>query len=162
MSLPILVYLGLGANLGDRAANLRAAWEALPPLIQPLRASPIYKTPPWGFTDQPDFLNQVVEVHTYLAPLDLLAYLKHIEAHLGRIPSFRNGPRLIDIDILFYADQQHNLPGLTIPHPRVHERAFMLIPLCQLAAELVHPALGQSIRQLAAQVDAAGVEVYHE
>ena len=156
----MVIFLGLGTNLGDRAANLQAAWDALPPRVQPLRASRIYETPPWGFEAQPDFLNQVFEAHTPLAPLDLLAHIKQIETRLGRISTFRNGPRLIDIDILFYGDRVLTLPGLSLPHPRVQERAFMLIPLCDLAPDLLHPGFGLSIRQLAAQVDATGVEVY--
>jgi 2-amino-4-hydroxy-6-hydroxymethyldihydropteridine diphosphokinase len=160
MSAPVHIYLGLGTNLGDRAANLGKVWEALPPQVQPLRASRIYKTSPWGFSDQPDFLNQVFEAQTLLAPLELLACVKQIEIRLGRIPTFRNGPRLIDIDILFYGGQVLDLPGLTLPHPRMHKRAFMLIPLCDLAPDLVHPGLGLSLRRLAEQVDPTGVEVY--
>lgn len=160
MSAPVRIFLGLGTNLGDRSANLQAAWDALPPQVQPLRASPIYETAPWGFAAQPDFLNQVFEAQTRLAPLELLAHVKQIETRLGRIPTFRNGPRVIDIDILFYGDQIITLPGLSLPHPRIQERAFMLIPLRDLAPNLLHPILNQSIRQLAAQVDPTGVEVY--
>jgi 2-amino-4-hydroxy-6-hydroxymethyldihydropteridine diphosphokinase len=156
------IFLGLGTNLGDRRANLQAAWQALPPQVQPLRASRIYETPPWGFAAQPNFLNQVFEAHTLLPPMDLLDHVKQIETRLGRIPTFRNGPRLIDIDILFYGDQVIHLPGLDIPHPRVQERAFMLVPLCDLAPDLLHPVLFQSLSRLAGQVDTTGVEVLHD
>jgi len=162
MSAAVPILLGLGTNLGDRTANLQAVWDALPPQVQPLRASQIYENPPWGFADQPDFLNQVFAAQTRLAPLDLLAHIKHIETRLGRIPTFRNGPRLIDIDILFYGAQILSLPGLSLPHPRLQERAFMLIPLCDLAPDLIHPVLNLSIRQLTARVDPTGVEVYRD
>ncbi len=153
-----LIFLGLGANLGDRARNLLEAQAALPPQVQVLRASRIYETAPWGYVDQPRYLNQVLEAHTNLAPLALLAHLKDIESSMGRTPSFRFGPRLIDIDILFYGDQVIDLPELTIPHPRLPERAFMLVPLAELAPDLRHPQLGLTVRQLADRVDAAGVE----
>jgi 2-amino-4-hydroxy-6-hydroxymethyldihydropteridine diphosphokinase len=155
------IYLGLGSNLGNRWQNLRGAQAALSPQVQVLRASQVYETLPWGFSDQPPFLNLVLEAQTTLAPLDLLAHVKSIEAHLGRIPTFRFGPRLIDIDILFYSDQVIELPDLSIPHPRLAERAFMLVPLAELAPDLIHPLFSLTIRQLAAQVDSSGVEALH-
>ncbi len=154
----ILIFLGLGSNLGDRARNLREAQAALSPQVQVLRASRVYETAPWGYTDQPRYLNQVLEAHTSLAPLGLLAHVKAIETRMGRTPSFRFGPRLIDIDILFYGDQVIELPELSVPHPRLPERAFMLVPLAELAPDLRHPLLGLTVRQLAERVDAAGVE----
>jgi 2-amino-4-hydroxy-6-hydroxymethyldihydropteridine diphosphokinase len=159
MTTSTLSYLGLGTNLGDRIQNLRSAQTALPPQVQVLRASRIYETPPWGFIAQPAFLNQVLEVQTGLAPLALLEYLKKIEVDLGRIPTFRYGPRQIDIDILSYADQIIEYPNLTIPHPRLSERAFMLVPLAELAPDWVHPVLNQTIHQILTQVDSSGVEV---
>jgi 2-amino-4-hydroxy-6-hydroxymethyldihydropteridine diphosphokinase len=157
----MLVYLSLGSNLGDRLQNLRGAQAALSPQVQVLRASQVYETLPWGFSDQPPFLNLVLEARTTLAPLALLAHVKSIEARLGRIPTFRYGPRLIDIDILFYGDQVIELPNLRVPHPRLAERAFVLVPLAELAPDLPHPLFGLTIRQLAAQVDASGVEALH-
>ena len=127
------VYIALGSNLGDRRANLRNAIDSLPPEVLCLEESPIYETPPWGFTDQPKFLNQVIKTETNLSPGELILHLKGIETRLGRNPSFRNGPRLIDLDILFFDDQVIQQPDLTIPHPRLHERAFVLIPLADLA-----------------------------
>jgi len=156
------VYLGLGTNLGERRQNLQGAHDALASFMQVTRASQVYQTLPWGYTDQPSFLNQVLEVRTALGPLDLLARLKSIETRLGRMPSFQYGPRLIDIDILFYGSQQVNLPNLVIPHPRLPERAFMLVPLAELAPNLFYPPLGLTIRQLLARVDPSGVEVFLE
>lgn len=96
------LYLALGTNLGDREANLQAARDALAARVRLIRESSIYETPPWGYIDQPEFLNQVVEVDSVLKPLPLLHFLKEIEAEMGREATFRNGPRLIDLDILFY------------------------------------------------------------
>jgi 2-amino-4-hydroxy-6-hydroxymethyldihydropteridine diphosphokinase len=141
------IFLGLGTNLGDRSANLKAALEALAPKVSLLAQSPVYQTPPWGYTEQADFLNQVVIAETRLKPLKLLKYLKKIEKNVGRTASFRWGPREIDIDILFYDDLLFDHRKLTIPHPRVHQRAFILVPLADLAPDLVHPGTGQSILQ---------------
>jgi 2-amino-4-hydroxy-6-hydroxymethyldihydropteridine diphosphokinase len=153
-----IVYLALGTNLGDRLGNLQAAVLALPPALIVLKRSSIYETPPWGLTDQPVFLNMVLSGKTQLTPLALLAYLKHLETQLGRLPSTRYGPRKIDIDILFYDDIILNTPELTIPHPNLHERAFVLVPMMDLAPEFVHPVLGKSIRTLLAVVDTTGVK----
>ncbi len=154
------VYLALGTNLGDRLGNLRAAMAALPPQVTVMKKSPVYETQPWGVTDQPAFLNMVLKGKTSLAPVKLLKYLKDLETRLGRRPSVRYGPREIDIDILFYDEIIFHNPELTIPHPNLHERAFVLVPLTDVAAKLVHPAIGKTVRQLLAEVDITGVKRY--
>jgi 2-amino-4-hydroxy-6-hydroxymethyldihydropteridine diphosphokinase len=153
-------YIAMGTNLGDRLDNLRAAIAALIPDIQGLDESPVYETAPWGYVDQPLFLNMVLRAATTLSPLHLLGRLKGIESTLGRIPSFRNGPRLIDLDILFYDDIILDTPPLVIPHPRLHERAFVLVPLADIASGLVHPVLGLSVAQLVETVDRCGVSLF--
>lgn len=146
--MPHTVYLALGTNLGDRPTNLRAALAALAPQVRVQAESRIYETPPWGFVDQPAFLNMAARAETNLPPADLLAFLKQLETSLGRQPTFRNGPRLIDIDILFYDDLILNTPPLVIPHPRLHERDFVLVPLADIAPDFVHPLLRQPVRAL--------------
>ncbi len=158
--MPHTVYLALGSNLGDRAANLQAALDAPPPNVVVEARSPVYLTPPWGITNQPAFLNQAARAATNLAPELLLHSLKELERRLGRLPGVRYGPRLIDLDILFFDDLVISQPGLTIPHPRLHERAFVLVPLADLAPGLRHPVLGKTIAELAAAVDRSGVTVY--
>ena len=143
-------YLGLGTNLGDRWANLGAAADLLAKVadLRMLRCSRVYETEPWGVTDQPRFLNCVVETAVKMSPSELLSGCKEVEERLGREPSLRWGPRLIDVDILLYGRQTVDLPHLQIPHPRLHLRAFALIPLAELAPDLIHPALGRSIEHL--------------
>jgi len=154
------IYLALGSNLGDRLANLKGAVAALPPGVTVQAESPVYETPPWGYTDQPPFLNMVLQGATELQPLPLLAHLKQLERRLGRGKTFRWGPRRIDIDILFYEDLVLETPRLSIPHPGLAQRAFVLVPLADLAADLRHPVLGKSVRELLARVDANGVKRY--
>ncbi|MEJ2262895.1 MAG: 2-amino-4-hydroxy-6-hydroxymethyldihydropteridine diphosphokinase [Anaerolineales bacterium] len=152
------VYLALGTNLGDRLSNLEQAITAMPPEILPLECSPVYETPPWGYIDQPAFLNQVIEAETDLAPQSLLVTLKDLETSLGRKPTFKYGPRVIDLDILFYNQVVLETAALTIPHPRIAERAFVLVPLADLAPNLRHPSLRKTVRELLAAVDSSGVK----
>jgi 2-amino-4-hydroxy-6-hydroxymethyldihydropteridine diphosphokinase len=155
-----IVYLALGSNLGNRLANLKAVITNLPPQMLVVKKSPVYETPPWGFADQSPFLNQAVKTETYLEAASLLRHLKRLEVALGRLPSFQNGPRLIDIDILFYDDVILDSPALKLPHPRLHERAFVLAPLNDIAPELVHPMLNKSVSGLLASVDQSGIQKY--
>jgi 2-amino-4-hydroxy-6-hydroxymethyldihydropteridine diphosphokinase len=151
------IYLALGTNLGDREANLQAACDALAAGVRLIRKSSIYATPPWGYTDQPEFLNQVVEVDTVLKPLPLLHFLKDIEAEMGRETTFRNGPRLIDLDILFYDQTVIDGQILKVPHPRLQERAFVLVPLDEIAPDFVHPVLNRTVHELLIDVDREGI-----
>ncbi|MFN2120114.1 MAG: 2-amino-4-hydroxy-6-hydroxymethyldihydropteridine diphosphokinase [Anaerolineales bacterium] len=151
------VFLSLGSNLGDRRVNLREAIRRLGPEVIVTMESPVYETPPWGEEDQPTFLNMAVKADTDLLPMDLRNHVKHIEADMGRKPSYRWGPRSIDIDILLYDELMMETPKLTIPHPRMHERGFVLVPLDAIAGEVRHPVLGVSIHELLQSVDTSGI-----
>ena len=155
------VYLALGTNLGDRLANLRAAIDALAPSIVHRQSSHIYETPPWGYTDQPAFLNMAVKCETDLDAASLLKRLKQIEVEVGRVESFRWGPRQIDLDILFYDELVLESESLTIPHPRLHERAFVLVPLADIAPDLIHPVFQKTIAELLSTVERAGILLFN-
>lgn len=153
----VTAYLGLGTNLGSREQNLSQALQSLAnsPDLHIVRSSSIYETAPWGYTAQPSFLNCAVEVRTKLSPVELLALAKYIESDLGRQENFRYGPRLIDIDILLYGDETIHLsqPDLDIPHPRITERAFVLVPITEIAPEIIHPMLNVTLADLLEKVD---------
>lgn len=154
------IYLSIGSNLGDRLTNLRTAISSLSPKVQPVVQSSVYETEPWGYSDQPAFLNQVIKASTMLDPIDVVVLFKDIEVSMGRQETFRFGPRLIDLDILYYDELVLHTPKLTIPHPRITERAFVLIPLAEIAPDLVHPGLGKSIQQLKSAVDASSLKLF--
>ena len=157
MTQDVTAYLGLGANLGDRMGNLGQALDLLAstPRISTVAISSIYETEPWGLTDQPNFLNLTVEILTSLDPGELLKAVKGIEQEIGRIPTVRYGPRSIDIDILLYGELviDWSTPDLQIPHPRMCERAFVLVPLAEIAGRVFHPTYRSTIEGLAAAVD---------
>ena len=155
-----IVYLALGSNMGNRLANLKNAVSQLARQMKVKKQSPVYETPPWGFADQDAFLNQVVKVETDLKPEALLSHLKRLEAAMGRVPSFENGPRLIDIDILFFDDMVMDTPSLVLPHPRLHERAFVLVPLAHLAPDLLHPVLQKPVSKLLDDVDRSEINLF--
>ena len=143
----VTVYLGLGSNMGDRQQNLDRALELLSQRLRMKNFSSIYETDPLGDSDQPRFLNMVCQAHTRLAPKDLLALTKGIESKLGRTGK-SGAPRPIDIDILFYGQEAIDTHELVIPHPRLTERAFVLVPLNEIAPDLVHPANEKEVKEL--------------
>ena len=147
MTEAVTVYLGLGSNLGDRQANLDRALEFLSQRLRMGKVSSIYDTEPLGDSNQPRFLNLVCQAFTRLEPTALLALAKGIERKLGR--TGKSGkPRTIDIDILLYGDQAIETPELVIPHPKMTERAFVLIPLDEIASDIVHPVSGKTVKEL--------------
>lgn len=153
------VYLALGANIGDREENLRAAVRLLRESGCDVTAvSSMYLTKPVGVTDQPDFLNAVIGVRTALGPLDVLRVCGRVEERLGRERTIRWGPRVIDIDILLYEGAAVDEEGLVVPHPRMLERAFVLIPLAEIAPD-VEVAEGVTAREAAGRIDRSGVEL---
>jgi 2-amino-4-hydroxy-6-hydroxymethyldihydropteridine diphosphokinase len=141
--------------MGDRKKNLAQALTNLNdrPDLTVLRTSSIYETEPWGLENQPKFLNMVVEIATSIPPDELLERVKKVEQGMGRKAGPRFGPRIIDIDILLLEDQVVDEPNLNVPHVSLHERAFILVPLSELAPELVHPVFGVTVATLAAKVD---------
>lgn len=153
-------YIALGSNLGDRDANLAQARSLLKEKVRIVKESSIYETEPWGVTDQPAFLNQVIEGRTSLEPKRLLIFLKQIEEEMGRQKTYRYGPRLIDLDILMMDDLMVSFPELVIPHPRMVERAFVLVPLEEIASELIIPGTNRTVHNLLADLDRSGVSLF--
>jgi len=140
--------IALGANLGDRLATLRTAIERIRDLGAVIKISSVYETDPVGYLDQPAFYNVVLLLETNLAPEAVMKELLAIEADLGRVRTFANAPRAIDLDLLLYGDEVRETPSLTLPHPRMHERAFVLVPLAEIALSNIHPRLKMTVAEL--------------
>ena len=152
------VFIGLGSNLGRREKNLTEAIERCKEFAALTKESSIYETEPWGEKDQPKFLNQVIKIQTHLKPQALLAALKKVEKEMGRKPSTRYGPRVIDLDILLFDRLVMETPDLTIPHPMLEQRAFILVPMAEIAPRVRHPKLKKTITQLLRSISTEGVE----
>lgn len=142
------VFIGIGSNIGDREENIRKAISLIKEKCKILKMSPLYETEPVGYRKQGWFLNCAVKVKTDLKPQKLLEFLQSIEKRLGRVRTIKNGPRTIDLDILFYGKKIINEDNLIVPHPRLHERLFVLEPLNDICPDFVHPILKKSIKGL--------------
>ena len=156
------IFIGLGTNLGKRAENLKTCLDIFGRNGMLVQSSSIYETAPWGFEKQPSFLNQVAEIDVSLEPMALLDFLKAIETLLGRQPTFRYGPRVIDLDILFYHERIIQKKRLIVPHPLVAERAFVLIPLAEIAPSFRHPQSGKSVLEMLEKVDKTGIHRFSQ
>lgn len=144
-----LAYLLIGGNLGHKEWHLMQAKQQIASFCGSIiKSSAIYETAAWGITEQPDFLNQVILIETLLHPIDLLSTILQIETNAGRERTEKFGPRVIDIDILFYNNLVVALPELDIPHPRIAERRFVLVPLVEIASDFIHPKLNKSLAEL--------------
>lgn len=158
----ITAYVGLGSNLGDRAGNLSRARDALAGLGKVAATSSMYETAPWGVDEpQPAYFNQVVVLETGLQAGELIKRFLEIEAQSGRQRTRPGSSRVIDIDLLLYGDTAIDEPGVTVPHPRMHLRAFVLVPLAEIAAGATVPGLGRTVRELAKETGSAGVRRMH-
>jgi 2-amino-4-hydroxy-6-hydroxymethyldihydropteridine diphosphokinase len=156
-SLTHSVFISLGSNLGDRPKNLESAIVRMQAKVEVTLVSKIYETPPWGVLDQPAFLNQVLQGSTDLSPFKLLTFLKNIEKEMGRKRSIRFGPRLIDLDILLYNQLLIDTPRLTIPHKRMCERAFVMVPLSDIDTKLIVPGTHRTIEEYLQLMDTSSI-----
>ena len=160
-----IAYIGIGSNLGASMKNCRNAIEILSRVegIKLLKTSSFYKTEPVGIEDQDYFINAVVEIKTDLSVHDLMQTLRKIENDMGRVREMKGGPRIIDLDLLFYGQLIVSEQNLTVPHPEIHKRRFVLEPLCEIASYFIHPSFGVSIRGLKDRLsDQKRVEIVRE
>ena len=154
----VTAYIGLGSNLGDRIRNLQGALDRFGSIGVMKSVSSAYETKPWGVEGyQPRYLNQVAEVETTLDPLDVVTELLSIEYAMGREREEKNASRTLDLDLLIHGDTILEASGVTVPHPRMHERAFVLVPLAEIAPGLVHPVLGKTVAELVNESDRSGI-----
>lgn len=154
----VTAYIGLGSNLGDRSRNLQGAIDRLGKVGIITAVSSIYQTKPWMVESyQPRYLNQVIAVNTILDALQVVTELLAIESSLGRVREEKNASRTLDLDLLLHGDIVLEASGVTVPHPRLHERAFVLVPLAEIAADVVHPILDRTISDLADKSDRSGI-----
>jgi len=158
-----IAHIGLGGNIGDVEKNILEAVRkiSLIPATRILKISSLYKTEPVGFESQPYFINAALEIETAQSPLELLNALHEIEAGMGRTRSVKWGPRTVDLDILLFGEKIIKSSAVNAPHPRMHERAFVLVPLAEIAPEAVHPVLSKTVNRLLSELPAAqGVELW--
>ena len=160
MARKVMVHIALGSNLGDRAGNLSHARQLTAEIVTDMHCSSIYETPPWGVLEQPYFLNQVLRGSTTLPPLKLLDRLKNIEKTLGREETMRFGPRIIDLDILLYGNRVIHHQRLQVPHPRMLERAFVMLPLAELSPGLVIPGIDRPVEEALAGLETTGISLF--
>lgn len=155
------VFISIGSNAGDRLANCRLSVARLSEtgLLRVVKRSSFYLTRPWGREGQREFVNCAVEVKTALRPEELLNLLKAVEKSMGRSPGPRWGPRVIDLDMIFYGDRVKDGRDLKLPHPRARQRAFVMLPLSEIASEFTHPVLGKKLSEIAAGLGNEGVRV---
>ena len=146
------VYIALGTNLGDRQKNLETAMQELTEFAKILKKSSIYDTKPVGYADQGNFLNMALEAETELSPVELMFRMQEVEHKMGRIREIENGPRIIDLDLLFYDKKILNQKNLKVPHPQLHLRNFVLDPLAEIAPDYIHPELNKSIKTLKSEL----------